>query len=85
MSNGVRHCSVRLFFKEGILLLHVHFTVQGFHLCFAHKVFLSVVDFKDETLCGGDELEGAVDEPGAFVVLDVRADLANVFGVTVAV
>lgn len=48
-------------------------------------VAAAVVGVEDLALLGGGLGEGLVDQPGALVVLDVGADLANDFGQAVAV
>ncbi|KND93990.1 hypothetical protein TOPH_01615 [Tolypocladium ophioglossoides CBS 100239] len=66
---------------EGLVaLLEAHVVVELLDDGLLGVVLLAVVVLEDLALVGSGDLEGLVDEPGALVVLDVGADLANVLG-----
>lgn len=69
-----------LLLKLLVQLLELQVVVELLDDLFLGVVLLAVVVLEDLALLGGDDLEGLVDEPGALVVLDVGADLANVLG-----
>lgn len=63
-----------------VSLLQLHVVVKLLDDLLLGIVLLAVVLLEDLALLGGGKLQGLVDQPGALVVLDVGADLANVLG-----
>ena len=60
-------------------LLQLQLLENGFTLRLLFLVLLAVIGIEDFALFGRAYLQSLVDDPAAFVVLNVRSDLANGF------
>lgn len=68
--------------KLFVTLLELHVVIQLLDDLLLLIVLLAIVLLENLALLRGSDLQSLVDQPGALVVLDISADLANVLGQT---